>query len=356
MANRVARRIVRIGRRRGVPRKHILAALATGRVESNFRNLPGGDADSQGWRQERRSIYSNPRNVRASINRFYNEAAQHDHGQSAGRLAADVQRPAAQYRGRYSEVLKTGEPQRLLRRGGRGVGTAPGGTRRSGYSIPPMLGVKLGERTVFDEAEYENAQRRSVLAQYLQKQGKGDSVLFRLGLLNPQAPDPGEFTSTALTSRFYQAAPGINIKPPSRPGGRGGEQRYGVVSGPAGKVTIAPTADRPGVRTKKPVIRFVRQIAGRTGRALQIGTGTNHSQMTVNGNVSAHWTGNAADIPLRGAALIKAGQDALISAGMNPRKARRIRGGLYNVGGWQIIFNTQEGGDHTDHLHVGRRG
>ena len=67
------------------------------------------------------------------------------------------------------------------------------------------------------------------------------------------------------------------------------------------------------------------------------------------------WTGDAADIPLRGTALVRAGRAALIAAGMNPRKARAAKGGLYNVGGWQIIFNTQEGGDHTDHLHVGRR-
>src|SRR4051794_9302021 len=114
----IQRRIVRIGRRRGEPQRRILAALTTGRVESNFRNLPGGDADSAGWRQERRSLYRNPRNVRASINRFYNEADKLDRGQSVGELAADVQRPAAQYRGRYAQALP--EARRIL--GGRGGG------------------------------------------------------------------------------------------------------------------------------------------------------------------------------------------------------------------------------------------
>jgi hypothetical protein len=31
----------------------------------------------------------------------------------------------------------------------------------------------------------------------------------------------------------------------------------------------------------------------------------------------------------------------------------RQDGGLYNIGRYQIIFNTHEGGDHTNHLHVG---
>jgi hypothetical protein len=100
------------------PRKFVLAALTTGRVESNFRNLSGGDADSQGWRQERASLYKNPRNLKASVRRFYAEAAKLDRGQSASHLAADVQRPAAQFRGRYAEHL--GEAKQILRGGSTG--------------------------------------------------------------------------------------------------------------------------------------------------------------------------------------------------------------------------------------------
>jgi hypothetical protein len=94
-------------------------------------------------------------------------------------------------------------------------------------------------------------------------------------------------------------------------------------------------------------------VAGIYGQPLTVGTGTNHSQMTVNGNVSQHWSGHAVDIPATGSTLIRMGQDALIAAGMNPRQARKQRGGLYNVGGRQIIFNTHIGGDHTNHLHLG---
>jgi hypothetical protein len=81
--------------------------------------------------------------------------------------------------------------------------------------------------------------------------------------------------------------------------------------------------------------------------------------MTVDGNVSDHWAGNAADIPASGPSLTRLGRQALIAYGMSPAKARTIRGGLFNLqyGGHrvQVIFNTNEGGDHFNHLHVGVR-
>lgn len=144
---------------------------------------------------------------------------------------------------------------------------------------------------------------------------------------------------------FTTRQPGIRgERLPAAPRQRGG-----------GSIDVAAGADRAGVPTKPEVKQFVRGISALTGQKYTIGTGSRHSRMTVDGNVSAHWTGDAADIPLRGRPLITAGQAALIAAGMNPRKARQQKGGLYNVGGWQIIFNTHQGGDHTNHLHVGRR-
>ena len=204
MPNPVVQRIVRRGRRQGQPRKYILSALAIGRVESNFRNLPGGDADSQGWRQERKSLYRNPRNLNASIDRVYREMRQHDRGQSAGELAADVQRPAAQYRSRYSQVLKSGEPMRLLR--GQGGRFAAGGTRsfRTGGSFTPAR-ASVGMRSVFDKQGYEKAVRRARVGQYLQQQGRGNSILFRSGLLSTEEPTPGDYTQSKLVSSLRNA-------------------------------------------------------------------------------------------------------------------------------------------------------
>lgn len=152
----IARKIVRIGRRRGESRKEIKAALETGLVESNLRNLPGGDADSVGWRQERASLYRNPRNLRASINRFYDEtSAVEGNYRRAGDLAAAVQRPAAQYRGRYQE--RAGDAKAILNALSGGGGAAPStGTRTS---------VSLDKRVIPGQSFASDRQsaRRSLL-------------------------------------------------------------------------------------------------------------------------------------------------------------------------------------------------
>jgi hypothetical protein len=148
------------------------------------------------------------------------------------------------------------------------------------------------------------------------------------------------------SGRYDSMSPG-RTRTVTRATGGGGPASGG---GPAAR--LAPGADRPGVKTNHVVLEFVGSIAP----GLTIGTGSNHSRMTVDGNVSAHWTGNAADIPATGHRLIQLGHKALIRAGMPAAQAIRQTGGLFNVGGWQIIFNTHIGGDHTNHLHVGRRG
>jgi len=126
----------------------------------------------------------------------------------------------------------------------------------------------------------------------------------------------------------------------------------------SGKVSLAPGADRAGVSINPSVVNFVGEVAGLAGQPLTIGTGTNHSRLTVNGTESDHWTGNAADVPAAGAQLIRLGQDALVAAGMPPEQARRQTGGGFNVGPYQIIFATDAPGwgNHYDHLHIGIRG
>ena len=119
----------------------------------------------------------------------------------------------------------------------------------------------------------------------------------------------------------------------------------------SGRVVLDPSADRPGARTKPHVIDFAERISARAGMPVRIGTGTNHSRLTVSGNVSNHWDGDAADVPASGRRLIRLGQAALIEAGADPAWARKQTGGLYNINGAQIIFATDEGGNHHDHLH-----
>lgn len=115
------------------------------------------------------------------------------------------------------------------------------------------------------------------------------------------------------------------------------------------------TGPNPG-RLKPELVEFAERVAGIYGQPLTGSDGTGHSRLTVNGNVSQHSTGNATDIPASGKSLIEMGQSALIAAGMPEAEARKQKGGLFNVGDHQIIFNTHEGGDHTDHLHISARG
>lgn len=121
--------------------------------------------------------------------------------------------------------------------------------------------------------------------------------------------------------------------------------------GGGGKGTVKITGPNPG-RIKPSVLRFAKRISAILGEPIVGSDGSGHSHLTVNGNVSQHSTGNATDIPATGGDLIKKGRAALIAAGMPREQAMKQTGGLFNVNGHQIIFNTHEGGDHTDHLHI----
>ncbi len=128
----------------------------------------------------------------------------------------------------------------------------------------------------------------------------------------------------------------------------------------SGKVIVAPTANRAGVALQPGVINALRVIAGQAGRPITVGTGSNHNQFVAGTNrQSDHWLGNAADVPASGAALTKLGQQALIAMGMPRAQALKQQGGVYNLT-WrgkraQIIFNSNSGGNHYNHVHVGYR-
>jgi hypothetical protein len=159
--------------------RYTRAAVETGLVESGLRNLPGGDADSQGWRQERASLYANPRNVGASVNRFFDELAQVDKGQPSYELAALVQRPAAQYRGRYRDVAD--QAAQILK--------GAGGSR--GASTPGTPGTTITDtHLAFDPAAQQAAQALKLPER-----------------TRPQvtAPSAPTFAAKAITPTGYQA-------------------------------------------------------------------------------------------------------------------------------------------------------
>jgi hypothetical protein len=103
-----------------------LGLFESGIVESGLRNLNFGDADSLGALQERVSIFGRGHalNPYASALRWGRDAmSRRPWRGTAGQLAAAVQRPAAQFRGRYDAVR--GQAMRYLRGGGLLQGGGP---------------------------------------------------------------------------------------------------------------------------------------------------------------------------------------------------------------------------------------
>lgn len=122
------------------------------------------------------------------------------------------------------------------------------------------------------------------------------------------------------------------------------------------KWVVDPRGQRSGPSQphQEYVLEAVGRLGRRAGKKLTPWGNESHSLTTVDGNLSDHGDGAAADIPARGAELRRLGYLALLEAGMSKKEALKAarKGGLYNVNGWQVIFATQIGGDHSDHVHV----
>jgi hypothetical protein len=157
------------------------------------------------------------------------------------------------------------------------------------------------------------------------------------------------------------------------PAGTASNQQNGFLTmcsstnnGVPGKVLIAPGANDPGQPVTPETLSFLAQVAGIYGSPIICTTGTNHSYLTVNGNVSDHASGHACDFGMVanggtddgpvGDALAAA---CLIAAGDPPALAieEARQGGLYtrtNAGfRIQCIWKTDEGGNHHNHVHIG---
>jgi hypothetical protein len=217
-----------------------------------------------------------------------------------------------------------------------------------GSAAPAPWRVNLGHKTTFDTAGFEQARKRAVLGQLLARHHGTGGVLFRSGVLSTEAPDPAEFTRTALTSKIVKGA-----------GSSSGRRNTGVT----GRVIVSPGANRPGVHIAKDTHDFLRSVAGHAQQPITVGTGTNHNRLTVDGRVSDHFDGHAADIPVpvdsRQGDLIAA--HALVAAGVPWKRALNMaeHGGLFtlehNGHRVQVIWKTMQGGNHHNHVHVGYR-
>lgn len=135
-----------------------LALWEAGLVESGLKNLNFGDADSLGALQERVSIYGRAHALDplASAMRFLRGAiALRPWRSTPGLLAAAVQRPAAQFRGRYDAAR--GQAARFMQRGGghgrpsldEQVASAIGDTGPTRLSIRGLRNLITGRNTEY---------------------------------------------------------------------------------------------------------------------------------------------------------------------------------------------------------------
>jgi hypothetical protein len=175
-----------------------------------------------------------------------------------------------------------------------------------------------------------------------------------------------ERLSGSVVPRAKVNVSGRNVVAPGRSLGGGRIQlhgRGGAAAGSKGPIAVAPSANRAGAPLRGVTRRFVSHVAAIAGTKITITTGTNHSRMTVDGNVSDHWDGHAADIAVpidsrRGDRIATA---ALVAAGVSKHRARQMarRGGLYTLNykgrRIQVIWKTYAGGNHHNHVHIGIR-
>jgi hypothetical protein len=257
---KIQNEIIRIGRKRGMPRKAILSALATGAVESNFRNLNYGDRDSKGWRQERAMYYDNPTNIRASVNRYYDEwKADAPKSGPIGPMAQAVQQSA--FPGRYQE--RAGEARRILR--GRGGGGRAASLDAEAADLMTAMSIPGVDRS---------AERDALRMQYLHNRHQpgallslglgmkeledipGVDMLKRSGLEAIEAPDPSNpgrkriITATGRSvQRMLQMAEGWDRKkvPYLWGGGHGRIAKVGEQVDCSGFVSAVLGVDTPMV-------------------------------------------------------------------------------------------------------------
>lgn len=344
MANPVIAEILRQGRNK--PRRYVLAALATGKVESGFRNLKYGDADSRGWRQERASLYRNPNNLHASVRRFYQEAAQHDHGQNAGRLAADVQRPAAQYRGRYAQAMPTAKS--IL------AGRATGGSSGGG-----------GGSRVQPQAQLSSTPNVAELLSTLGASDRPQPTITppaapSFSTTGPAVPEGAPMLDAATTPTVDQHPDyqGALEKLSSLQGGGLPDLstllRKAGGGAPSPGVNLSPHGGWAGT---KGAVSAVRKLAS----DLTVSSAKRDRMSTSTGGVSDHWTGSKSSF----ANDLSGSQAQMDRDAVRIARALGVKG--YRKGQplvktfkrdgirWQLLYRTHIGGDHFNHIHVGAR-
>ncbi len=238
---------------------------------------------------------------------------------------------------------------------GRYGGYNSGGSAQEGSSLPPSAAPGVSQ------APLTPAYRQSTPNPAIRNTGIRDALVQGLiagqdiydilpTLPSLRASEPAQ-NVTPLTTRLAGSKPLRTAPGPSqgRPVPLKGEPK-GDWRKWVGKIE---TRQGPSAPHKPQTLQFVSKVAQLFGKPLTPTGNESHSLTTTSGNVSQHSTGDAADIPASGSELVSMGQAALIAAGADPVWARKQQGGLFNINGKQVIFATNQGGNHFDHVHVG---
>lgn len=156
-------------------------------------------------------------------------------------------------------------------------------------------------------------------------------------------------TETPTVEKTKVSVPTVGSTPGAQPNRRNG------------KVNIPDSALYQGHQLKDYTLDFLDRLSSRAG-TLNISSGTRApGGLTTSGKVSDHGDGSAADIAARGKRGDQIAEAAFLELGVDSKQAKQWAkaGGLYNINRdgkrYQIIWKTNQGGNHYDHVHVGIR-
>lgn len=322
----IANEIIRVGRSMGASRKELKAAIETGLVESNLQNLPGGDGTSVGWRQEIDTYGSKAKrmNVAGGARRFFSETkAIDDEGMSAGQVAATVQRPAAQYRGRYDQRSK--EAEAIL------AGTTTGKT----------TGGVSGKKYVTKPGKDRSQERAMEVLGFLRaKRGRGGGPLSQIGI-DAEKYRTGGIVKLAAAFDDLKDVPEkrVAVSGPRQTTATTGPQQLGRVTG-ATKGLSRKARKAAGV------------LAAKMGGSIDVMSGFRPgATVKGSGRRSQHASGDAIDLPPSTKVAYHAGR----YIGLSHKQALKFsrKGGVISTSRGQVLWRTNVGGDHYSHVHLG---
>lgn len=277
---------------------------------------------------------------------------------------AKVGRSSAQALGLLGKAVQAGDVSRVLF----DVGTNDGSAAELRKSIEQARGVAPDTELVMLTVHGPDAKNKNKLLRGLADKGEitlVDWAAHSGGLVGGDgvhATAHGYRQRAKLIEQVLGSAPA---------GGSGGTA--------APQVTIARGANSAGKPIDADLLGLLDDISSASGQPITVTTGTNHDKYVVGTTrVSDHVAGKAVDIASRGAALTDGATDALLTVARgktvqwlrNDGRVVNVRltaantrklveaGGIFNVpaGGGrriQVIANTHQGGDHTNHYHIG---